>query len=72
MAVLGQRDIKRRAAHVDGDDIGLLEWRRYEEPGLWSRCRAGVDGIDRAVGHRLAYGEATVGLEVAHRLLGAQ
>ena len=39
------------------------------EAGLRRRGRAGIDRIDRAVGHRLADRQAAVGLEIAHRLL---
>ncbi|MPL86103.1 hypothetical protein SDC9_32079 [bioreactor metagenome] len=66
-AVAGQGDVKRRAAHVDGDDVlhppGLAEIQRR----LRCRGRARVDRIDRLVRHHPAKRQPAVRLEVAHR-----
>ena len=72
MAVLGQRDVEGGTAHVDGDHVLLLERGGYIEARLRCGRRAGVDGVDGAVRHRLTDGKAAVGLEVAHRLLRPQ
>ena len=52
--------------------FALAERRGDEEAGLRRRGRAGVDRVDRPVGHRLADRQTAVGLEVTHRVLRAE
>ena len=72
LPVLGERDVEGRATHVHRDHVLLLERCGDIEARLRSRRRAGIDCVDGTVRHGLADGETTVGLEVAHRLLGAE
>ncbi|MNE04278.1 hypothetical protein D3C80_968020 [compost metagenome] len=71
-AGVGQGDVEGGAAHVHGNDVIDAEGPRHRESGLWRRGRAGVDGVDRAVAHHITRCQPAVGLEVAHRLLGAE
>ena len=71
LAAFGQGDVKRGAAHVDGNHVVDAERRGDKQAGLRSGGGAGINGVYRALSHHFAHGQAAVGLEIAHRLHGA-
>ena len=70
--VTGQRDVKRRAAHIDGDDVLQIPRLANIKCGLRGRSGAGVDGIDRLIRHHRTHRQTAIRLEVAHRVFRAE
>ena len=71
-AVARQRDVERRAAHIDGNDVLLLERRGDEQAGLGRRGRPGIDGVNRPFGDRLAEAQSAVRLKIPDRIFRAE
>ena len=58
--VTSQRDVKRRAAHIDGDDVLQIPGLANIQRGLRGRSGAGVDGVDRLVRHHRTHRQTPI------------
>ena len=72
LPIFGHGDVKRGAAHVDGNHVINAKRLGDEQTGLWCRSWARVNRIHGAFAHHLTNSQATIGLEVTHWLLRAQ